>query len=278
MDQNPNLIRFIVIASSAVVLLLGGIVFDILLLYRKRKLIAQQESELHQKRIDELIRKQELASVNALLKGQNAERRRISQELHDRLGGMLFMAKQYFKQLDKKIRDLQKEQAETYDKFSGLLDEVVDEVRRISHDLYEGSLEKFGYSVALKQLIAAIKESNEIDISFTYDPPADALDVDDQHELYAISQEMLSNTLKHAKASRVDIAVEHEEGDLQFSYTDNGIGFDTHAPHGGIGLENIRDRVKKLGATLRLNSSANQGTNYLITIPHKDEDQSQHSG
>jgi signal transduction histidine kinase len=278
MEQNKDLILFIVIASSAVVLLLAGIVFDILLLYRKRKLIAEQDLELHQKRIDELIRKQELASVNALLKGQNAERRRISQELHDRLGGMLFMAKQYFKQLDNKIRELQKEQEDTYNKFSGLLDEVVDEVRRISHDLYEGSLEKFGYSIALKQLIAAIKESNEVKIDFRFDVGIDKIDLDTQHELYAITQEMLSNTLKHARATEIEIYIDREDEHLICSYRDNGIGFDPEASHEGIGLENIDDRVKKIGGSLRLETAPGEGTSYLLTLPISDEDKSEHRG
>jgi signal transduction histidine kinase len=215
--------------------------------------------------------------VNALLKGQNAERRRISQELHDRLGGMLFMAKQYFKQLDNKIREIQKEQAKTYDKFSGLLDEVVDEVRRISHDLYEGSLQKFGYSVALKQLVAAVTESNDLEIRLDLKDFPDSLEVDDQHELYAITQEMLSNTLKHAQATEINIEMQEGENELTFTYSDNGRGFDPETTKNGIGIENIRDRVKKIKGKFNIFSGYDEGTKFIIIIPRRVEDQSEHS-
>jgi len=264
--EQKDLITYIVIASSSVVFLVTIVLLDFFLLMRKRKLIARQEIELREKKIDELIMKKEVENVNALLKGQNSERRRISQELHDRLGGILFTAKLYNKSMEKRIIELKAEQEEGYGKLKGLLDEAVQEVRRISHDLYSGSLANFGYTVATRQLIAAIEEANGLKIELHVSGEIDNQSEEIQHELYALTQEMLSNTLKHAKANRVEIEIEIDT-ELIFRFRDNGIGFDQKAAYEGIGLKNIRDRVEKMKGTIKMESDEKTGTSYIAAIP-----------
>ena len=266
MEETENLILFIVIASSAVVLLLVAILLDLFVLFRKRKLIANQEIAIHQQKIDELIMKKEVESVNALLKGQNTERRRISQELHDRLGGILFTAKLYNTNIEKKIKELKTEQKEGFDKLTELLDEAVLEVRRISHDLYSGSILNFGYDIALRQLIAALEEANEIKISFHTNTNAEKLDEKIQFELYAITQELLSNTLKHSGANRIKIELTARTN-LLFHYHDNGKGFNPNEDFKGIGLRNIRDRVARLGGNITTQKTSEKGITFNITIP-----------
>ncbi|MCZ4410559.1 histidine kinase [Cryomorphaceae bacterium 1068] len=264
--EETNLINYIVITASAVVFLVAVVLLDVILLMRKRKLIAQQEIELREKQIDELIMKKEVENVNALLKGQNSERRRISQELHDRLGGILFTAKLYNSNMEKKISALKTEQEEGFGKLKRLLDQAVKEVRRISHDLYEGSVATFGYAVAAHQLIAAIEEANGIKITLAVSREMDEQSEDIQQELYALTQEMLSNTLKHAKATKVKIEIDIN-AEIIFRYSDNGIGFDPKAAYEGIGLKNLRNRVEKLNGTIRLESDGKTGTSYLVALP-----------
>ncbi len=267
MESDKELISYIVISSSAVVLLLMVIIFDIFLLYRKRKTIADQEIEIHQRKVDDLLRKQEVENVNALLKGQNSERRRISQELHDRLGGILFTAKLYNSNIEKKLNEIKLEQQTGYEKLSFLLDEAVDEVRRISHDLYHSSLVKFGYAVAIQQLISAIQEANDIKISFSVKGPLDQTDDAIQQELYALTQEMLSNALKHATAPTIEIAIDVHDT-IDFRFQDTGKGFLPEKKSAGIGLGNIRQRVEKLNGNLTLESSPGNGTLYYLSIPN----------
>jgi signal transduction histidine kinase len=266
MEETRDLVLYIVIASSAVVLLLVAIVFDLFLLFRKRKIIAQQEIQIRDNKIDELIMKKEVESVNALLKGQNSERRRISQELHDRLGSILFTAKLYNSNMEAKIRELKNEQEESFGKLTGLLDEAVQEVRRISHDLYAGSLSEFGYTVALRQLISALQQDNKLKIEFNAETDVENQKEAIQYELYAITQELLSNTLKHAEASTIQIDIRMEE-DLVFTYQDNGKGFDADKQFNGIGLKNIQNRVDKLKGALNLESKPGKGSFYHISIP-----------
>ncbi len=265
-EETKDLILFIVIASSAVVLLLVAIVFDLFLLFRKRKIINQQEIQISQNKIDELIMKKEVENVNALLKGQNTERRRISQELHDRLGGILFAAKLYNANIETKIKELKEEQKDGFGKLSELLDEAVREVRRISHDLYAGSISNFGYDIALRQLIVALEEANGIKISFNSQVYNEKIDERIQFELYAITQELLSNTLKHSGANEIKIDLD-AKNDLVFCYHDNGKGFNTFGKFDGIGLSNIRDRVARLDGATAMESSPEKGSKIHITIP-----------
>lgn len=264
--EQEDLIIYTVIASTAVVFLVIVVLVDIFLLMRKRKQLAQQEREISQRKIDELIMKNEVESVNALLKGQNSERRRISQELHDRLGGILFTAKIYNKSMEQKIADLKVEHEEGFGKLKGLLDDAVKEVRRISHDLYTGSLANFGYAVAMKQLISAIEASNALKVDLNVQKEMDDQEEEIQYQLHAITQELLSNTLKHAQASKVTIDIEIDQ-ELIFRYRDNGIGFDQNKNYEGIGLKNIEDRVAKLKGSVSIESGKNGGTYYIATIP-----------
>lgn len=265
-EETKDLVLFIVVASSAVVLLLVVILFDLFVLFRKRKLIASQEIAIRQQKIDELIMKKEVESVNALLKGQSNERRRISQELHDRLGGILFTAKLYNTNIEKKIRELKEEQEVGFGKLSELLDDAVQEVRRISHDLYAGSIANFGYEVALKQLINALEEANGIKINFQTTTGSEKANEKIQFELYAITQELLSNSLKHSGGDRITIDLSTED-ELVFRYHDNGKGFNADEDFTGIGLRNIRERVARLGGSIRTESSLKKGSIFDITIP-----------
>lgn len=267
MESDKEIISFIVIASSGIILLLIAIVVDFFVLYERRKTINKQEIELRERRIDELIRKQEVESVNALLKGQNAERRRISQELHDRLGGILFTAKLYNGSMEKKLAKVKTEHRTGYQKLTKLLDEAVDEVRRISHDLYEGSVARFGYSTVLRQLISAIDTSDNPAIDFQDDLESDILDEAKQKELYAITQELLSNTLKHAGAGAIHIHLRSDAKNIDFTYADNGLGFDPEKDTDGIGLENIKNRAARLNANLTFETAPGKGTKYNLSIP-----------
>ncbi|MEM9050794.1 MAG: sensor histidine kinase [Bacteroidota bacterium] len=266
MEGSEKLIFYMVIASSAVVFLVIAVLIDLFFLTQKRKKISQQEIELRQNEIDELIMKQEVENVTSLLKGQKSERRRISQELHDRLGSILFTAKLYHTNIGRKIEETQQVQKEGIEKLSGLLNDAIQEVRRISHDLYDGSLVNFGYIDAVKKLTEALMEAN--DLTILHKTNGDITQVQDeiQQDLYAITQELLSNTLKHSQASKVEIKT-YVDSKLVFDYRDNGKGFDNSRSFSGIGLKNIESRVAKHDGKILLESGSEKGTFYNISIP-----------
>ena len=104
--------------------------------------LEQVRSQLEQ-RIDLLLTEHELERNYALLEGQDQERKRIAQDLHDRLGSLLSTVRLYYSDFESK-RNKEIPNEDSYKKARSLLDEAAEEVRRISHDMYSGMLLKFG--------------------------------------------------------------------------------------------------------------------------------------
>ncbi len=235
----------------------------------KTKKLAEKELLLKDSRIRELMQEQELKSIDAMLKGQDEERQRIAQDLHDRLGSILSTVKLHFSTMEEEIRKLQDKQHQSYKLATKMLDEAVDEVRKISHDLHSGSISKFGLKTAVNQLIQAIESSNAIHIQF-FDNQIDGQDYAGfEVELYRIIQELLSNTLKHAGATEVNMQLTRSEGFITFSYEDNGKGMDPEIlkKSEGLGMVSIQNRVRKINGRSTLDSMPGHGFTFIIEIP-----------
>lgn len=235
----------------------------------KTKKLAEKEMLLKDSRIRELMQEQELKSIDAMLKGQDEERQRIARDLHDRLGSILSTVKLHFSTMEEEIRKLQDKQHQSYKLATEMLDEAVDEVRKISHDLHSGSISKFGLKTAVNQLIQAIESSNAIHIRF-FDNQIDGQDYATfEVELYRIIQELLSNTLKHAGATEVNMQLTRSEGFITFSYEDNGKGMDPEIMNQseGLGMVSIQNRVRKINGRSTLDSMPGHGFTFIIEIP-----------
>ncbi|MDH7448348.1 sensor histidine kinase [Aquimarina sp. 2201CG14-23] len=85
--------------------------------------------------------------------------------------------------------------------------------------------------------------------------------------MFKIIQELLTNTLKHAKADQIDIYLNQYQTSLQLLFEDNGIGFDANNMTEGIGFKNIRNRLNPLSGTLMIDSTKDRGTLINIEIP-----------
>jgi two-component system NarL family sensor kinase len=254
-----------------IILLVSVICITILLIMQgvNRKKLASKEIELHRRKVDELLQSQEVENVNAILKGQNLERKRIAQDLHDRLGSILATVKLHFTNIEDAITQLHQQQNKSYTEANLLLDEACEEVRRVSHDLYEGSLDKFGFKTALTQLIAAIEKTNALQITFIENNVNEKDMKVYEKDLYRITQELLSNTLKYADATQVTIQLNLHAETFEYLYEDNGKGFDKNKllTNSGIGYKNILSRVESMKATWSLDTSVGHGMTLNIEIP-----------
>lgn len=270
MDKKTLVI--LIVSFAVLALLFVGITIDLVLLYRRRKKQSQLEKTIHQQKINELMQRHEMQSVSALLKGQDSERKRIAQELHDSLGSLLFTAKLHYAQLEKDIASLKEKQEGAYHQVTQLLDEAVDEVRRISHDLYEGTLVKFGYETAVNQLIHAIESTNAVKITFDMGGVKNEHFTSIQKDLYRITQELLSNTLKHAEAESISIQLQMSDKEFIFDYKDDGIGFDTvEKKSEGIGFQNMKARADAMGGEITFDHAKGQGFSCRLIIEDNEE-------
>jgi signal transduction histidine kinase len=196
-------------------------------------------------------------SYKAILEGQQIERQRIAQDLHDSLSIRLINVK----------RKLENETGNN--SLIGEIDGIIAQVREISHDLLPYSLKHFGLIKAINDMCLNLGNQHHFDVSFSkigiddnrrFDPIAET-------ELYKIIQELQANIIKHARASKVLIELIADGNMLYLTVEDDGVGFTTSDHGHRFGLNNIEARLSVLGGTLSIDSQLGKGTTIMINIP-----------
>ncbi len=255
---------------------LGFGVVTILLLYifiqryKRQKLLKEKNEEIHQQKISELIKSQELKSINAMLEGEERERERISADLHDRLGAILSTIKLGFSSMETKIGQIVEINSNQYNNTLKLIDEAVDEVRIISHNLASNVLVNFGLEVTLLDLKETIENNTPMRMNIVVNGLNNArLQANFEISLYRIIQELLNNCIKHAKATIFTIELNKTSSEILLIVSDNGVGFDLGQAKlkEGLGLKNLESRVLKLKGILHIDSGKGNGSTFIIEIP-----------
>ena len=238
----------------------------------QRRLLAQQES------IRTLELDHQRAVLESFIEAQEAERKRIAQDLHDGIGALLSASRMYINRLPsdgKPTKDIAFIKQET----GGLIDETIDNIRSITRNLLPTSLERFGLIAATEDLCKRINELGEVQMNFHYTQDK-RFDIQQEFTLYRIIQELTNNTLKYANASEVNIEIQIVESMLKLTYQDNGKGFDLQAwetnpqLQNGLGLRGIQARAEVLKTKFDLKSEINKGffgSLELILSPKKND-------
>lgn len=253
---NTNQMRLIyLLAAVAIIISVMGY-FMISNMRRKQKLAAEL-ADLKEKEKQQMIQEQALRSNIAMLEGQQAERQRIARDLHDRLGSTLTSVRRFMKSPDYNS------------KIDVMLDEAIDDVRRISHDLSDGILQKYGLAEALEDLKDTVAAGGMMNVSLHQPKDMGIVPASIAAETYYIVRELVNNAVKHSNASDLSIQLMREEQLLYLTVEDNGKGFDTTAFNKGIGLANIETRAFKINATFTMESYPGKGTCIYFTIPLK---------
>jgi signal transduction histidine kinase len=244
-------------------------------LYR-RKLKFQREmnakdAELQARRIRELEQHNQLLSLNSLIEGQEAERMRIAQDLHDGLGGLLTTVKAHFNSIQREMETIRN--LNVYEKTNKLIDEACIEVRRIAHDMVPYSIKISGLEGALEDLRQSIitrgldceLEIHQLDPALVSEQKANMI--------YRTIQEITNNSVKHAAASKIFIQLMQHGNRLHILVEDNGKGFDINqvVSNKGMGLKSIDSRVRYLNGTIHYDTSPGHGTTINIELPLQDE-------
>lgn len=250
---------------------MGGLVVAMLVLgllivnYRQR---TRTQQALNERRIADLLKDQELKSISAMLEGQEQERKRIAEDLHDRLGSLLSTVKLHFAAFGNNLRTKELEIPQ-YASANVLLDEACEEVRRIAHNMLSGVLVQFGLVPALRELADSIESSSDIKVNVSAFGLDERLESRVEIEIYRIIQELVNNILKHAQASEINIQLTRQDSLLNIMVEDNGQGFDTSDVRNskGIGLKNMAYRAEKIGGSFQIDSYPGKGTTAVIEIP-----------
>jgi signal transduction histidine kinase len=206
-----------------------------------------------------------LRRINDILEEQM---QRIARELHDEAGQLLASVHLALQGLAPEVPH---DAADRIAGIRGLLDRIEEQLRRISHELRPIILDDLGLVPALRFLGDGISQRSGIPI-LVVGREGERLPPMVETALYRIVQEALTNSVRHARASRVEVTITHEDGRIRCAIQDNGIGFDPAGGSGvegggGLGLVGIRERLVSLSGTLDIQSGPNQGTGLLVTIP-----------
>ncbi len=205
---------------------------------------------------------------NAIFLTEQNERVRIARDMHDSIGQKLSVQKMMLSKISTSIDTQLKPELH---QASLLLDETVQELRTISHNLIPQEL-NLGLLKAIEETAERINETEQVNIIVDFDGEidnADRMPVNHQLSVYRIIQEILNNMLKHARATNINIAIGEKETFLEFSIRDNGKGFyarDINASQ-GIGWKNIIARAKLISAQLKIQSEIDSGTLIKLTVP-----------
>jgi signal transduction histidine kinase len=266
-EANIRRQRVGLIAGGSVLALLVVMSLVLMVNLRQRRQLAAKERRLHEQQVNDLMQQQEIRALDAMMEGQEKERRRVAKDLHDRLGSMLSAIKLQFSALESKVEQVQREQKSQYDHVFGMLDEAVTEVRRVSHDMVRGSLAQFGLRGALEDLRTALNVPGKLEVEMNLFGLDGRLDQKVEIGVYRMIQECVNNAMKHALATHLSIGVTHSAAILNVMVEDNGVGFDPNAIKEGMGLGNLRQRAAELNGQVRFDSRPGHGTTVNIDIP-----------
>lgn len=234
---------------------------------REAALISQAEKE--KLGLLEQLQKRELQSYAAAIEGQEMERRRIAAELHDGVGGTMAALKMTFSSLSRKISP-ETPQYESYEKAMNLLNNAVQEVRQLSHQMAAKQLLHEDLKLAIHELVAVLGQKENFGIQVDLDVLEETeLSPEQKLNIYRLIQEHFQNTLKHAQANSVELKILRRHQWLFIEFRDNGKGFDYKEGEvlPGLGLQNIEKRIKQLGGRWSLQTSRGKGLRSIIEIP-----------
>lgn len=217
--------------------------------------------------VENQLRDERLMRLSWVIDGQEIERQRLARELHDGLGQSLIALKLKLENVE--VTD-DKNRLKLTD-LRNLFDKTIENVRSISYGLMPAGLKVFGIVHALKNLCKETSENTSVNIEFEAAPELSELKLNDKFSmyLYRITQEALTNCVKHSEALLITVNILKVENFIVLSVADNGKGFKFEATHKyvGNGIYNMRERVNMLNGTFEVGSEINKGTEIIVKIP-----------
>lgn len=233
------------------------------------KLAAKAERDQHEKDVQDLLQGQEKKALQSMITGREKERKHLAGELHNHLGSLLATAKMNLNGIendDPRINTLH-----------DLVDQVYNDIRNLSHALNMGVSEDFGLISALKELVEHLSNTGKLRVEFNAAAGSCQIPLEQEIVIYRVIQELVSNILKHSKATEMSLLLTCFEDDhlLNIMVSDNGKGFDTTANSGdsdGMGLSSLGEMISSLHGEMEIDSQLGKGTTVNIDLPLEENE------
>ncbi len=255
----------IVIVGIAVMLLM---VVSILLavIYNQRK------KDQHRKAVEQLREQQQNQLIEAAVRSEELERHRIAETLHDEVGAILSSAKLHLLGIKSEVLD--ERDQKLHEKGRELLNEVIQKVRGISHNLHSNILKEFGLNEAIRHFVKKVTQGTMLQATTALDDNYQTENAENDISIYRMVQELMNNILKYANATEFLISSTLEGNKLNLVLFHNGDGLtqeqfeELRFRKEGLGLKNIQNRVILLKGTIHF-TRGGEGYRINIHVPVK---------
>ena len=194
------------------------------------------------------------------------ERHRIARELHDSVSQQLFASSMMLSALNQQTENIPDAIQKQLQTIESITNESQLEMRALLLHLRPVKLNEKTLKQGIEQLLKEL--STKVNMVIVYEIEDVSLPVSVEDNLFRVIQELLSNVLRHSKASEVEVYLKKTGQQIQLRIIDDGVGFDMkNQKSGNYGLQNIRERINGLGGHVKLISFKQQGTSVEIIIP-----------
>jgi PAS domain S-box-containing protein len=224
-----------------------------------------------------IIARERLSELTArLTQAHEEERRRVAYELHDEIGQSLTVVKMRLRMAENVLPEDAERSREKLGTLSVLVDETLQNVRALSHELRPPLLDEMGWEPALAGLCDSLSQRTGLPVTFRHSGSKRRLVPDVELAAYRVVQEALTNIVRHANASQAVVSSALSEGSLEITIEDDGQGFNpddlfgSETPGVGLGLLGMQERVDAVGGKLTLHSKPGQGTRVNVQLPNEE--------
>jgi two-component system NarL family sensor kinase len=210
--------------------------------------------------------------ARGVLRLQEAERGRVSRELHDGVGQSLTALKLQLAILEAQARERGDPGARRLQELVEVADVALQEVRQLSHLLRPQMLDELGLLPTLRWLVRTVRARTGLDVHLDHEGLEERLDPELETLAFRVVQEALNNAAKHAPRARVGVTVTADARRARIVVHDDGPGFDAEtrlasAEEGGFGLRGMRERVQLFGGRFEVQSGPGRGTTLEAVVP-----------
>jgi len=210
-----------------------------------------------------------------ILSAQEAERKRISRELHDLVAQTLTAINVHLANLKKEAAQNARGLKQNITRTQKLVERSVDKVHRFARELRPAVLDDLGLIPALRSLAESFAEDTGIRVNMTASAKVEELTNDRRTVLYRVAQEALTNVARHAQARNVTVDIRELPNAIRMRIDDNGRAFDVerllHSRKSKrMGLLGMRERVEMVGGTFTIDSAPGKGTTLVARVPFRN--------
>lgn len=198
------------------------------------------------------------------------ERTRISQELHDGVQSLITAAGMGISAVVSRLDEIPEKDQALLKNSAELLNQAISETRSVSHNLIPDFIKSHGLENYLNLIVNTVRSSTDIKLDVEINLEGEVLPNRIQIYLCRLAQEMINNTLKHAKAKLITMKIIRTTNEIQLDFQDDGIGFDSSQNTEGIGIKNLRKKANDVNGQLTIESVVGKGTSIQLTLQTDD--------